>query len=614
MIALILAAGLGTRLRPWTDQVPKPLVPVVDQRLLERQISAVRKADSQARIHANAHHLAEQVIAFSKDEINSLEQVWLEEEILGTAGPLSRIHAAFPDEELLVVNGDIWNRLDLAAFLKGARNSGSEMALLVLDDPRVNTVAVQDGQLAGLKGRFGPEVAHGWKTFAGISWYSPKALKKIPRDLFDIRTFWKDSCEADQAPAIISSQARPGVDWIDVGTPQGYWDACVQRWNDLNRAVPQLLNVEPGSERTQIPKDLAEHQACILGEDFSWIVDRKLPVELEFEPGLLSPSLRAWLEKQGADLSRPFALAGKAGSGRQYYRIPHIESSQSWILMSSPEADLEFDRFVDITGYLQRKDVPVPHLFAVNSGHAQILLEDLGARTLHDCLQDDAQNWIRKAVELLVEVQHKTKGFEVEGPGLLLDRRFGFKALRWETDYFAEQCLGRLRGRSEADLQQLAPDFDALAKAVGEHEVAWMHRDFQSQNIMVQNEILRLIDYQSARAGSIWYDLASLLWDPYREVHIDEVRVHWNQFCSLKKIEAGSTQWRQFLQASLQRVMQANGAYAFLTHVKGVESFRQWIEPGWLRLKLLLDEAVKAGAVSESFRAQVCAEATSGSP
>ena len=81
---LILAAGLGTRLRPLTNDMPKPLVPVVDASILDLQAQKAR-AIGNIRLHANAHYLAEQVVAAG--EKLGFEKVWVElPDILGTAG------------------------------------------------------------------------------------------------------------------------------------------------------------------------------------------------------------------------------------------------------------------------------------------------------------------------------------------------------------------------------------------------------------------------------------------------------------------------------------------------------------------------------------------------
>ena len=158
---LILAAGLGTRLRPLTNDVPKPLVPVVDASILDLQARKARLIGN-IRLHANAHYLADQVVAAGKTL--GFEKVWVElPDILGTAGPLKRIYNEGYRGGLLIMNGDAYCDFDLKTFVKNAQEraaqpNGPQVALLAVDFPKVNTFRVgPDGRLAGVVGRFGSE-------------------------------------------------------------------------------------------------------------------------------------------------------------------------------------------------------------------------------------------------------------------------------------------------------------------------------------------------------------------------------------------------------------------------------------------------------------------------
>ena len=113
---LILAAGLGTRLRPLTSEIPKPLVRVYDKSILEIQMERA-KSLGDVRLHANAHYLADQIV--SEGERLGFERVWVEmPEILGTAGPLRSIYAAGYRGGLLIMNGDAYCSFDLQAFVR----------------------------------------------------------------------------------------------------------------------------------------------------------------------------------------------------------------------------------------------------------------------------------------------------------------------------------------------------------------------------------------------------------------------------------------------------------------------------------------------------------------
>ncbi len=237
---LILAAGLGTRLRPLTSEIPKPLVRVYDKSILEIQMERA-KSLGDVRLHANAHYLADQIV--SEGKRLGFEKVWVETpEILGTAGPLRRIYAAGYRGGLLIMNGDAYCNFDLGAFVRNARNR-CEAALLAVDFPKVNTFRVgADGCLAGVAGRFGADTGTA-ATFSGISWYSDEALARIRDGEFDIREFWKQEIAAGRAPFVDMSQLH--ATWIDMGSPEGLMAAVEARLAECGRDKNEAV-VEPG--------------------------------------------------------------------------------------------------------------------------------------------------------------------------------------------------------------------------------------------------------------------------------------------------------------------------------------------------------------------------------
>ena len=282
---LILAAGLGTRLRPLTNDVPKPLVPVVDASILDLQARKAR-AIGDVRLHANAHYLADQVVEAGK--VLGFEKVWVEQpEILGTAGPLHRIYAEGYRGGLLVMNGDAYCSFDLKAFVSNAQAlasqpDGPQVALLAVDFPKVNTFRINtDGRLAGVAGRFGCEEGTP-ATFSGVSWYSDEALSRIREGEFDIREFWKQEIAAGRAPFVDMTQLH--ATWIDMGSPEGLMAAVEARLKEVGRDVNEAV-IEPG---VKIPAgvtikhsviyagaEIAEGETVeneIRGKDFKWKV------------------------------------------------------------------------------------------------------------------------------------------------------------------------------------------------------------------------------------------------------------------------------------------------------------------------------------------------------
>src|SRR3954454_11538931 len=110
--AMILCAGLGTRLRPLTDELAKPMVPVGDAPALAHVALRVRLA-APARIVVNVHHRPDDVRTWAEREGIVVSQ---EAELLGTAGGVARAAELLGDGDVLVWNGDILSELDPRAL------------------------------------------------------------------------------------------------------------------------------------------------------------------------------------------------------------------------------------------------------------------------------------------------------------------------------------------------------------------------------------------------------------------------------------------------------------------------------------------------------------------
>lgn len=103
LACLVLAAGLGTRMRPFTDVMPKPLLTVNNEELLAR---AIRQGAAVAgRTAVNAHHLADQIGAFVGDRSIHVSH---ETRLMGTAGAVAQVGPWLGDDDLLILNGDTW--------------------------------------------------------------------------------------------------------------------------------------------------------------------------------------------------------------------------------------------------------------------------------------------------------------------------------------------------------------------------------------------------------------------------------------------------------------------------------------------------------------------------
>jgi len=157
-----------------------------------------------------------------------------------------------------------------------------------------------------------------------------------------------------------------------------------------------------------------------------------------------------------------------------------------------------------------------------------------------------------------------------------LPAEFNAELYLWEQNYFFENCLGRYFKTESARVDKLKklPALPAIAEKLAQLPRVLVHRDFQSQNILLRNGQAYLIDFQGMRPGLAHYDLASLLCDPYVDLNQTERDELLEHYCGGKP----SAEFLEILRlCAMQRLMQALGAYGFLGLVKEHKHFLQHI-------------------------------------
>jgi NDP-sugar pyrophosphorylase family protein len=185
MKAMILAGGMGTRLRPLTFSIPKPLLPVGEKPILQRIVEQLRDAGIHDLVLATGYQ-AELVRAFCGDGSKFGVGVSYvhEHKPLGTAGPASALRGQLaPGELLLLMNGDLITDLDFRAFVESSRASGCELTVAyakhVYRSP-YGVLSIADGAVQGVTEK--PETEYA--ISAGIYCMSGAALDLIPPDAF----------------------------------------------------------------------------------------------------------------------------------------------------------------------------------------------------------------------------------------------------------------------------------------------------------------------------------------------------------------------------------------------------------------------------------------------
>jgi aminoglycoside/choline kinase family phosphotransferase len=303
----------------------------------------------------------------------------------------------------------------------------------------------------------------------------------------------------------------------------------------------------------------------------------------------------------------------KGGSDRRFYRVRF--SPEQTIILVKYNLEREENRlYVQIAEFFTEHEIRAPKIYFHDAAEGLIWIEDLGE---NDLWSHREESWmVRRALyESALEEVAKLHRLPLENADKIrphLAPEFNAALYLWEQNYFFENCLGRyfgLSGKQSAELATL-PALEEIAQELGDLPRVLVHRDFQSQNILIRNGQAYLIDFQGMRPGLAEYDLASLLYDPYVTLSADErdqLLEHYRIACG----ENVSTSPEVFQRCAMQRLMQALGAYGFLGLVKGSKSFLHYIAPAIRSLHSLvqmqpglekLDEALAALSVNVQTR------------
>lgn len=283
------------------------------------------------------------------------------------------------------------------------------------------------------------------------------------------------------------------------------------------------------------------------------------------------------------------------GSDRSFYRVTPLDRRPSAIMCVTPSRS-EFTNYVAIGHFLRSRGLPVPAFLEWSDTTGLALLQDAGTQALQHILLENGprapQTIDAYRAVLLTLGQLQALPVETCCPEMTC-RPFSETDLRWETEYFRENFLGRHLGWDLSTDSALTADLETLAARVLRVRLVPMHRDFQSQNVMIENRQVWIIDFQGARLGPLPYDIASLLRDPYvslpSEIEDQLLRAYHED-----AYPAPRPSWDAFRETyavvSLQRLMQALGAYGFLSLVKGKPWFRTWMTPALALLSRAVNE------------------------
>ncbi len=284
----------------------------------------------------------------------------------------------------------------------------------------------------------------------------------------------------------------------------------------------------------------------------------------------------------------------KGGSDRRFYRV-RSSADHSLILVKYNLERGENRHYVQIAEFLSQHGIRAPKIYFHDATEGLIWIEDLGEADLYSFCDESwpvRRPFYESALEEIArlhclpisEADHLRKDFPPD---------FDAPLYTWEQHYFFENCLGRYFKVDEKTRAELAalPILSQIAERLAALPRVLIHRDFQSQNIIMRDGRAHLIDFQGMRPGLSKYDLASLLYDPYVELSLGERAELFEIYRELRARFGHPLRVDDeeiFRLCAMQRLMQALGAYGFLGLVRENEKFLSYIPAAMESLRAII--------------------------
>jgi aminoglycoside/choline kinase family phosphotransferase len=276
----------------------------------------------------------------------------------------------------------------------------------------------------------------------------------------------------------------------------------------------------------------------------------------------------------GVDPTVPITLLPikRGASGRTIVRVKS-PVRDPFIGIHWTEEREDNEQFIPVARFLKQAKLRVPEILHERARYRVALVEDLGDTDLHS-LKD------RPFAERLPLYQSAFRQidrlFYAKAPKEMhLMPPFDAALYRWEQEYFFEHLVEGHLGMDASALRK-DPVFVEMAEKLGAGARHLVHRDFQSQNLMVRGDDVWLIDFQGLRRGRQEYDLASLVFDPYMNHTAEERELLLEAW---EEIADERPETTLFHQCAAQRLMQAMGAYGNIVKNRGDDWYLQHIAP-----------------------------------
>jgi NDP-sugar pyrophosphorylase family protein/aminoglycoside/choline kinase family phosphotransferase len=580
--AVVLAAGFGERLRPLTERMPKPLLPVWGVPLIERTLRALEAAGVR-EVAVNLHWMAGPLQTFLSGRRGpATVRFSPEPEILGTGGALRPLRDWLGDAPFWLVNGDIVWHADLAPLVAAFYRRGRIAAAWL--DPRRGPRTVACGPRGDIETFRSPAPrSRGTATFCGVQLVSPALFDFFPGETaFSIVDAY-ERAQAAQRP--VAGVRLANSYWCDAGTVERYLRThadlkrLAARGQPAGAAYAPDLDTYPSTARAfccdltgrgvRAPGSVLLPGAAIgPGGRMRRSVAKQATVTRPVADAVVVPATacgEAVMPRVIEALGWPDAAAvflGRRGSARRFWRLMPADGGPGGIVVIYSRERPENARYAGHAALLTEAGVPVPRVLADLPDADTVVLEDWGDRSLLCRMQRagaDPAALYEPVLQAAVALHTRATAL-ARLRGAALEPAFDAAVYGWEHDLFEHHLLrGRygLAGIGEA----VREDLETVSRRLAGAPHVVVHRDFQSSNILFRGRRIALIDFQGMRFGPAAYDLASLLCDPYVALDDSARSLLLRRYATL----CGDTGGLEiFSWAAVQRLLQALGAYARL--------------------------------------------------
>lgn len=546
--ALVLCAGFGTRLRPLTDKMPKPLLPINGRPLLFSILDKLIAAGIE-NFFINIHHLPKKFAetfgieysAFAKSNLahafykGCSATLVFEPQILDTGGAIKNL-LPFIDcsKPLAVHNGDILSESPATDFLSVAKQNLADencaATLCVRSGGNLANVAIDANcDVCDMRFILGNPYDR-LVQYSGFNVLNPPIYKffaMASAEKFSIiDTFLTAACAGKRVAASLSDEGA----WADIGTR---------------------------GEFTRI-------NAGGLPDKWSALA---LLCDNGFEPD-----------------NAEIAQIAKGASTRKFFKFAH--GGKKYAACFYEPMPRENFLYAPIAEFLKTCAIPVPAVAFHDADKRILIMEDAGSHDLSEVATGAKKNVYFQALRAAKKL-HICASASFSNAQIELCAPFDDALYDWEQNYFYNECVV---GAFELSLPRPESEFVLLKRELKSGKQALLFRDFQSQNAIVSDCLeVKIIDFQGMRWGNPFYDVASLLFDPYvepfDETFIDAALCEYLDFIPQPNAPDFQNAKRLLHLAGAERLMQALGAYGFLSLKKNRKEYAKYFVPAARNLK-----------------------------